>query len=94
MPCPIAKKKVPWYSSTKWDVPIAITGPALNAMEFYALGVSDIYQRTDEHFNTSSSDPRVLGRASFTQREEDRYKFKVPQLYNLANAHFYFHGSS
>jgi len=32
--------------------------------------------------------------ASFTKNEADNYKFKVPQLYNLADSPFYGHGAS
>ena len=41
-----------------------------------------------------ADDRRNLGRAGFTNAPEDLYKFKVPQLYNLDDAPFYFHGSS
>ena len=44
--------------------------------------------------NTSANDRRNLGRGGFTQQADDMFKFKVPQLYNLADAPFYFHGSS
>ena len=37
---------------------------------------------------------RDRGRGGFTQNEADNYKFKVPQLYNLADSPFYGHGSS
>lgn len=65
----------------------------LGANEFYALGVKDLYE-TGKAFNTSKSDVRNLGRGEFTGRQEDMYKFKIPQLYNLGDAPFYFHGSS
>ena len=68
-------------------------GPALNAVKFYALGVRDLHEYSGT-FNTSADDKRNLGRGGFTQEEADLYKFKVPQLYNLKNAGFYFHGSS
>lgn len=65
------------------------TGPALNQMEFYALGMGDlegagVFSEADEMAN--------LGRGGFTQKEEDNYKFKVPQLYNLKDSPFYGHG--
>jgi len=70
------------------------TGAALNnPTEFYALGVKDLYE-TGQAFATSADDPRNLGRGGFTGRAEDMYKFKVPQLYNMREAGFYFHGSS
>ena len=65
----------------------------LGANEFYAIGVNDLYQ-TGKAFNTSKDDVRNLGRGEFTGRQEDMYKFKIPQLYNLDDAPFYFHGSS
>lgn len=66
--------------------------PSLNAMDFYALGVNDLHEM--DALNTDASDPKNLGRGGFTGNEQDLYKFKVPQLYNLKNAPFYFHGSS
>ena len=68
-------------------------GPALNAVEFYALGVKDLYE-TGNAVATGPDDPRNLGRASFTGLPEDAYEFKVPQLYNLKEADFFFHGAS
>jgi len=64
----------------------------LGSLQFEALGVKDMYQSPS--FNTDESDRRNLGRGGFTLIEEDNYKFKVPQLYNLADAPFFFHGSS
>ena len=63
-----------------------------NADNFYAIGVKDLHETGA--FNTSASDRRNLGRGGFTEKEEDNYKFKVPQLYNLKDGGFYFHGSS
>lgn len=68
-------------------------GPALNKNEFYSVGVKDLYE-TGEAFFTGENDFRNFGRGNFTEKEEDMYKFKVPQLYNLKDARFYFHGSS
>ena len=68
------------------------TGPALNSMNFYALGVKDLYEAGG--LATSQSDKKNLGRGAFTGKEEDLYKFKVPQLYNLQDSPFYFHGAS
>lgn len=66
--------------------------PNLGSLEFHALGVKDMYQSPS--FNTAESDRRNLGRGGFTLNEEDNFKFKVPQLYNLDDAPFFFHGSS
>ncbi len=68
------------------------SGKSLNGDNFYSLGVDDLHKTGA--LNTNSEDPANLGRASFTGLEEDRYKFKVPQLYNLGDAPFYFHGAS
>jgi len=69
-------------------------GTSLNNPDyFYALGVKDLYE-TGEAFNTDIDDRRNKGRGGFTQNPDDLYKFKVPQLYNMRNSPFYFHGSS
>ncbi len=68
-------------------------GPGLNNQKFYAVGVKDLYE-TGEAFNTGPNDIRNLGRGGFTDVADDLYKYKVPQLYNLKNSPFYFHGSS
>ena len=65
----------------------------LGANEFYAIGVKDLHE-VPTAFNTSNEDPKNLGRGEFTGETEDFYKFKIPQLYNLGDAPFYFHGSS
>ncbi|MEO1714907.1 MAG: cytochrome c peroxidase, partial [Bacteroidota bacterium] len=64
-----------------------------NSEAFYALGVKDLYQ-TGAAFNTGPDDQRNFGRGGFTLVNEDYYKYKVPQLYNMKNADFFFHGSS
>lgn len=68
------------------------SGTSFNAMNFYALGVNDLYQTGG--LKTSAEDKRNKGRGGFTGKEEDLFKFKVPQLYNLKDTPFYFHGSS
>jgi len=67
-------------------------GPAFSNMNFYALGTADLYERGG--LNTSADDERIRGRASFTENEQDMFKFKVPQLYNLQAYETFFHGSS
>ncbi|MBT8229311.1 MAG: hypothetical protein KJO50_03565, partial [Bacteroidia bacterium] len=64
----------------------------LGSLEFHALGVSDMDQIPS--YNTSPQDRRNKGRGGFTLNEEDNFKFKVPQLYNMSDAPFYFHGAS
>jgi cytochrome c peroxidase len=66
--------------------------PSFSNMQFFALGTADMYQFGG--LNTSADDPRNRGRGMFTGREEDNYKFKVPQLYNLKEYASFFHGSS
>ncbi len=67
-------------------------GPSFNSMEFHAIGVKDLHETGA--IRTSPEDKRNLGRGGFTGEEEDYYKFKVPQLYNLKDYRFFFHGSS
>ena len=67
--------------------------PAFNSMQFHAIGVKDMWERPDA-MGTGPNDNRNLGRGGFTQRPEDMFKFKVPQLYNLNDAPFLFHGAS
>jgi cytochrome c peroxidase len=64
----------------------------LGANEFFALGVNDLDQMGG--LKTDANDRRNLGRGGFTKEPLDNYKFKVPQLYNMKDAPFFFHGSS
>jgi len=70
------------------------TGPALNKMDFEAIGMKDLVQVSHESFKVSMTDKERLGRGGFTGNEEDLYAFKIPQLYNLKDSPFYGHGSS
>lgn len=70
------------------------TGPALNEEAFYAIGMKDLVgegvtNTVGQDFFTSNE-----GRGGFTGNQEDLYKFKVPQLYNLTDSPFYGHGGS
>lgn len=67
-------------------------GPALAKMEFHALGMNDF--NPAEVINFELEDAATLGRASFTGDDNDKFKFKVPQLYNLKDSPFYGHGAS
>jgi cytochrome c peroxidase len=65
-------------------------GPALGSDGFHALGFADLSAGV-------LVDPQSklhLGRGGFTGLEVDKYKFRVPQLYNLANAGYLGHGGS
>ena len=70
------------------------TGPALNSLAFYGLGMNDLFQCPEPTLKTASTNVENLGRGGFTKKEEDMYKFKVPQLYNLKDSPFYGRGSS
>lgn len=67
------------------------SGPALNGMDFYALGMNDL---AGENIMTAIDDATKRGRGGFTGNAEDDYKFKTPQLYNLKDVTFFGHGGS
>lgn len=70
------------------------SGPALNSMSFHALGMDDLDQCPEQIFQAGPASAANLGRGSFTGREEDKFRFKTPQLYNLTDSPFLGHGSS
>ena len=70
------------------------TGPALNKMDFAAIGLKDLYECDLDVLKTSAEDLENKGRGGFTGRAAEEYKFKIPQLYNLKDSPFYGHGSS
>jgi cytochrome c peroxidase len=70
------------------------TGPALNSMQFNAIGLADMIDCPEPTVGTKTNDPANLGRGGFTGKASDYYKFKVPQLYNLKDSPFYGHGST
>jgi len=67
------------------------SGPALNGMDFHALGMKDL---SGADILTVIDDATKLGRGGFTGNSEDDYKFKTPQLYNLKDVTFFGHGGS
>ena len=69
-------------------------GPGLNSMEFHALGMDDLFSCPEETFKTEMDNTENLGRGGFTGEDEEMFKFKVPQLYNLSDSPFYGHGAS
>ncbi|MCB0760652.1 MAG: cytochrome-c peroxidase [Flavobacteriales bacterium] len=69
------------------------TGPALNTMTFYALGMNDM-EGPGTYGGAGSENVANKGRGSFTQDPADDYKFKTPQLYNLKDSPFYGHGGT
>jgi len=64
----------------------------LGSMRFEALGVDDLYEH--KGLKTGPDDLRNLGRGGFTNRTEDMFKFRTPQLYNLGDSGPFFHGAS
>lgn len=75
------------------------TGPALNSMTFHALGMNDLDGSYDARvvllpFGDTVPDDVRQGRGGFTGNDEDMYRFKTPQLYNLLDSPFYGHGAS
>jgi len=77
----------------KADCASCHNGPALNSMEFHALGMNDLYMRPGVLIAEAGS-MENLGRGGFTKEPEDMFKFKVPQLYNLRDVGFLGHGAS
>lgn len=73
-------------------------GPALTDGGFHALGMpdmpsNDVLDATVQDYGMSSADA-ALGRGGFTGKEDEKYAFKTPQLYNLQDAQFYGHGGT
>lgn len=68
------------------------SGPALNSPSFHALGMGEL--KGENTFRTNGVNNERLGRGGFTKRVEDMYKFKTPQLYNLADATHFGHGAT
>ncbi len=75
-------------------------GPALSTREgaaeheiFSAVGFAD-FDTDKETIRGVIPDTARLGRGGFTQKALDNYKFKIPQLYNLADSTVLGHGAS
>lgn len=68
-------------------------GPALNDMNFHALGMGDLSE-SNGAFMVDPNHKAHKGRASFTDKDEDLYRFKTPQLYNLIDSPHYGHGGT
>ncbi len=60
---------------------------------FFAVGFGD-FDLANPQIHGPIADADRLGRGNLTGRPGDDYKFKVPQLYNLADAPVYGHGAS
>ncbi|WP_411031960.1 cytochrome-c peroxidase [Spongiimicrobium sp. 3-5] len=71
------------------------TGPSLKSNEFHAFGMGDLIGNGAIILDRRGFRKDVTrGRGAFTNREEDNFKFKVPNLYNLADNPFYGHGGT
>lgn len=66
------------------------SGPALNSESFHALGMPDLVGLGVD----TAVQAEHRGRGGFTGQADDQYKFKTPQLYNLADSPFFGHGGS
>lgn len=66
-------------------------GPALNNMDFHALGMPDL---VGSDVFSDPNDGAHKGRGGFTGKAKDMYKFKTPQLYNLKDSPFFGHGGT
>ena len=64
----------------------------LGSNRFFALGVNDMDMQPS--YNRDPLSEKNFGRGGFTGKPEDYYKYKVPQLYNVGDNPFFFHGSS
>ncbi len=69
-------------------------GPALNSMQFDAVGMADLDGPGIYGTDGAGAEGANRGRGGFTGDANDDYKFKVPQLYNLKDSPFYGHGGS
>lgn len=70
------------------------TGPGLNKMAYEAIGMKDLFESDDPAYQSGDLAPANLGRGGFNNKDSDKFKFKIPQLYNLKDSPFYGHGSS
>lgn len=76
------------------------TGPGLSSQIgatadelFMAIGFGD-FDPNNSKVTGSVTDADSRGRGGFTGNPEDNFKFKVPQLYNLADSNIFGHGAT
>ncbi|GGF75129.1 cytochrome-c peroxidase [Alteromonas lipolytica] len=76
------------------------TGPGLSSSAeatesemFMAIGFAD-FDPNNPQITGTVGDADAKGRGGFTGESADDYKFKVPQLYNLADTNVFGHGAS
>ncbi len=70
------------------------SGPALSDASFHVMGLSDLLESDRNRIHTKLFEGEQNGRGGWTGRDDERYAFKTPQLYNLAQRSFYGHGST
>lgn len=75
-------------------------GPALGSAPlatenemFFAIGFAD-FDTSDVRIHGSVDEATSKGRGGFTRNPDDNYRFKIPQLYNLADTAVFGHGGS
>ena len=83
----------------KADCVACHTGPGLSSPVgatadnvFFAIGMSD-YDNTDPTVHGRVTDDVKQGRGGFTGVDAEKFKFKIPQLYNLADTTIFGHGA-
>jgi cytochrome c peroxidase len=86
---PAQKRGALVFFGVKADCEQCHTGPALNSVNFYALGMSDLAGP-----DVLGPVPPSTGRGGFLQDGQEEFKFKIPQLYNLADSPFLGHGGT
>ncbi len=76
------------------------TGPALSSLPgaaeedvFFNIGFADLDTSSPKNFGTVPADV-MKGRGHFSGKSEFDFAFKIPQLYNLADAKVFGHGGS
>ena len=76
-------------------------GPALSSeigadetALFMAIGFNDFKPEIQENVHGMVTQADKQGRGGFTTDAADRYKFKIPQLYNLKDTNVFGHGAS
>ena len=70
------------------------TGPALTDGAFHVMGLTDLIESDRSRVHTKLFEGEENGRGGWTGRDDLKYAFKTPQLYNLAQHSFFGHGST
>jgi cytochrome c peroxidase len=70
------------------------TGPSLSDGGFHIMGLADLLESDRNRIHTKLFEGEEQGRGGWTGRDDLKYAFKTPQLYNLTQKSFYGHGST